>query len=240
MSEQGRQAGRQAVVNAPCFTITSESAAISVKELGVQRTYLIRFWKHLRRKCESMNEMDLIVIKVIPNLWACHHNPSFWPDPWTFKPERFLDEEVQFLPADHPNRKQWVSSIHSFCCKYCLDTIRILIYSDRTVLKIFSECWHLVLEQKCVLVNNLRCIVSYSSLPTVCNILSSNHHMALTPCPVTQETSNWEQFLKFQVIKWGLCQDAKKMWERHSLKIERIACNVKAINWYLFPTRKRN
>lgn len=29
---------------------------------------------------------------VIPNLWACHHDPHYWNDPDVFRPERFLDE----------------------------------------------------------------------------------------------------------------------------------------------------
>ncbi len=39
------------------------------------------------------------------NTWALHHDESFWKDPEAIRPERFLDEEGQLLPPDHPNRK---------------------------------------------------------------------------------------------------------------------------------------
>ena len=42
---------------------------------------------------------------VITNLWALHHDESFWKDPYVFRPERFLDTDNQLLPADHPYRK---------------------------------------------------------------------------------------------------------------------------------------
>ena len=34
--------------------------------------------------------------KVLLNLWAIHHNPASWEDPFDFKPERFLDESGKF------------------------------------------------------------------------------------------------------------------------------------------------
>lgn len=39
-------------------------------------------------------------------LWTLHHDPNIWGDPWTFRPERFLDVETGLLlPAEHPHRK---------------------------------------------------------------------------------------------------------------------------------------
>ena len=45
-------------------------------------------------------------LQVWPNIWHLCHDPEVWDEPWTFKPERFLDENGEFLPADHPARKQ--------------------------------------------------------------------------------------------------------------------------------------
>ncbi len=42
---------------------------------------------------------------ILTDLWALHHDEEFWQDPDTIRPERFLDEEGQLVPPDHPNRK---------------------------------------------------------------------------------------------------------------------------------------
>ncbi len=39
------------------------------------------------------------------NMWALHHDESFWEDPAVIRPERFLDPDGELLPPDHPNRK---------------------------------------------------------------------------------------------------------------------------------------
>ena len=43
---------------------------------------------------------------VLPHYWAVHHDEAFWGDPWSFRPERFLDDNGKLLAADHPNRKR--------------------------------------------------------------------------------------------------------------------------------------
>jgi len=35
---------------------------------------------------------------VIINIWGVHHNPTYFPDPWTFNPERFTPEREKALP----------------------------------------------------------------------------------------------------------------------------------------------
>ena len=42
---------------------------------------------------------------VMALLCALHHDEIFWGDPWTFCPERFVGENGQVIPPDHPNRK---------------------------------------------------------------------------------------------------------------------------------------
>lgn len=46
---------------------------------------------------------------IIPNVWTMHHSEKYWYDPFSFKPERFLDEGGQLLPATDPVRKRFAS-----------------------------------------------------------------------------------------------------------------------------------
>ncbi|KAK9120091.1 hypothetical protein Scep_018184 [Stephania cephalantha] len=34
------------------------------------------------------------------NMWAIAHDPSIWADPWAFRPERFVEEEVSVMGSD--------------------------------------------------------------------------------------------------------------------------------------------
>ncbi|XP_053386225.1 cytochrome P450 2C31-like [Mercenaria mercenaria] len=38
---------------------------------------------------------------VLSNAWYIHHDEKIWGDPWTFRPERFLDIDGNLLPAEH-------------------------------------------------------------------------------------------------------------------------------------------
>ncbi|XP_045175059.2 cytochrome P450 2J4-like isoform X3 [Mercenaria mercenaria] len=42
---------------------------------------------------------------IFPNIWGIHHDEIVWGDPWVFRPERFLTENDQLLPADHKLRR---------------------------------------------------------------------------------------------------------------------------------------
>ncbi|BFZ07285.1 hypothetical protein BsWGS_10324 [Bradybaena similaris] len=42
---------------------------------------------------------------VFTNSWHFLHDKNRWEDPWTFNPKRFLDDEGNLLPAEHPRRK---------------------------------------------------------------------------------------------------------------------------------------
>ncbi len=39
------------------------------------------------------------------NVWAMHHDREFWGDPENFRPDRFLDESGDLVPADDPKRR---------------------------------------------------------------------------------------------------------------------------------------
>lgn len=34
------------------------------------------------------------------NMWAITHDPSIWKDPWAFKPDRFIEEDVSIMGSD--------------------------------------------------------------------------------------------------------------------------------------------
>ena len=34
------------------------------------------------------------------NMWAITHDPAIWKDPWAFKPERFIEEDVSIMGSD--------------------------------------------------------------------------------------------------------------------------------------------
>ena len=39
-----------------------------------------------------------------PYLWGLAHDENVWDDPWSFSPERFLDDHGYIVPADHSSR----------------------------------------------------------------------------------------------------------------------------------------
>ena len=41
---------------------------------------------------------------IVVNLWTMHHDEKLWGDLWTFRPGRYLTEDDQLVPPDHPNR----------------------------------------------------------------------------------------------------------------------------------------
>ena len=43
--------------------------------------------------------------RIFVNIYGLHHDAEFWKDPEIIRPERYLDDAGELLPADHPNRK---------------------------------------------------------------------------------------------------------------------------------------
>ncbi len=55
---------------------------------------------------ERSHAMHFPIRQVWCNLFSLNHDPEYWEDPWTFNPERFLDEQGQLVGPDHPNRRR--------------------------------------------------------------------------------------------------------------------------------------
>ena len=58
------------------------------------------------------NHVLLLSFQVIINLWGLHHNGEFWPEPFVFKPVRFLDDDGHIIPPNHPKMRQHVFSCY--------------------------------------------------------------------------------------------------------------------------------
>ncbi|CAK8684918.1 unnamed protein product [Clavelina lepadiformis] len=58
----------------------------------------------IRKVNEDVNILGYFVPKntmVFPNLWAIHHDSTYFTEPEKFKPERFIDEKGNFVKSDH-------------------------------------------------------------------------------------------------------------------------------------------
>ena len=47
-----------------------------------------------------------LIFQVWVNAFGLHHDPRYWDEPWTFKPERFLDENGKLVTPGHLNRRR--------------------------------------------------------------------------------------------------------------------------------------
>ncbi|XP_059158790.1 cytochrome P450 1A1-like [Physella acuta] len=75
---------------------------------------LLRYISHVPLAVPHYTTCDTSVLGIpVPkdmtvyiNLWAVHHDPQEWEEPWRFRPERFLDKEGQLLPITDPIRRK--------------------------------------------------------------------------------------------------------------------------------------
>lgn len=51
----------------------------------------------LRKNCLILGNVDFV-----------HHDENIWGDPWTFRPERFLDDQGRLLPRSHVFMRSWL------------------------------------------------------------------------------------------------------------------------------------
>ncbi len=76
-------------------------------------------------------------VVMLINAWALHHEEWFWKDPDVFRPERFLDDNGQLLPPDHPNRKHLLpfGAGPRVCFGEVFAKNRLLLWTARVVSK---------------------------------------------------------------------------------------------------------
>ncbi|KAK9117549.1 hypothetical protein Sjap_016496 [Stephania japonica] len=104
------------------------------------------------------------------NMWAIAHDPSIWADPWTFRPERFVEEEVSVMGSDLrlapfgsgrrvcPGKALGLATVHLWLA-------RLLHHFEwrGTGLVDLSECLRLSMEMKKPLKCRIKCRNSSSS-----------------------------------------------------------------------------
>ncbi|XP_060568095.1 cytochrome P450 1A5-like [Ruditapes philippinarum] len=109
-NEFDREIGRQRL---PTFKDRSNCPFFKAFELEVHR-YITVVPLMLPHKCKEDIDFEGYDIAmnstVIGNSWYIHHNKEIWGDPWTFRPERFLDEHGNVLPSEHILRKKYYNS----------------------------------------------------------------------------------------------------------------------------------
>ena len=85
------------------------------------------------RALEDQNFEGFLIEKhsiVLPNHWYIHHDHKLWEDPWTFKPERFLDNDGSLFPHEHHTRRNLLafSTGHRECPGENFAKSRVFLY----------------------------------------------------------------------------------------------------------------
>ena len=91
------------------------------------------------------------------NMWAIAHDPSIWKDPWTFRPERFIEDDMSIMGSDLrlapfgagrracPGRALGLATVHLWLATF-LQRFEWVPCSTKPVN--LSECLKLSLEMK--------------------------------------------------------------------------------------------
>ncbi len=73
------------------------------------------------------------------DVFSLSHDPEYWEDPWTFNPERFLDEQGQLVGVDYPNRRRWVLQLLlEICSQVSLFCVEVHFKYEKSI---FGENW---------------------------------------------------------------------------------------------------
>ncbi|CAH1802133.1 unnamed protein product [Owenia fusiformis] len=77
--------------------------------------------------------------QIWPNLYGLHHDERFFPDPYTFKPERFLDSKGELIPADERKFFMPFGGGKRVCIGEQLAKIRMFLFMT-TLLQRYTLC----------------------------------------------------------------------------------------------------
>ncbi|CAH1802141.1 unnamed protein product [Owenia fusiformis] len=77
--------------------------------------------------------------QIWPNLYGLHHDERFFPDPYAFKPERFLDSKGEVIPADERKYLMPFGAGKRVCIGEQLARIRMFLFMT-TLLQRYTLC----------------------------------------------------------------------------------------------------
>ena len=91
-----------------------------------------------RRTTETIIVLGFTIPKntmLFTNFFNCHHDEGVWSDPENFRPERFLDDEGNLLPADHVLRRHIIpfSLVIRMCPAEQLSSSRLFLWATNLV-----------------------------------------------------------------------------------------------------------
>ena len=81
---------------------------------------------------------------IVVNLWTMHHDEKLWGDPWRFRPGRYLTDDGQLVPPDHPNRVHLLtfSAGPRVCVGEQFASRRLFFFLTNLLLRFDMDCYN--------------------------------------------------------------------------------------------------
>lgn len=131
------------------------------------------------------------------NLWAVHHDPRIWDEPWKFNPNRFLDASGNPVSNDHVLRKRFNVKSMMFTCGCQLLFLPAFFLSEPGGACVLGKVWP---EKGCFCLPRSCCEISH-----FCH--RSRHLQLVTPVTLTL-ASSWNQSHFKSERNLGKCRKA--------------------------------